>query len=52
MITEHTQRNEEEGETERGSPLKNQATVIMTEDKGIGIVYPKQGGKGRKIKVQ
>ena len=50
MITEDTQMNEEEGETERGSPLKNHATVIMTEDKGIGIVTPSKEEKEGKLK--
>ena len=45
MVTEHTQRNEEEGEMEKGSPLKDQATVIMTEGKGIGMVTPSKEGK-------
>ena len=45
MVTEHTQSNEEEGEMEKGSPLRNQATVIMTKDRGIGIVTPSKEGK-------
>ena len=48
MVTEHTQMNEEEGEMENGSPLRNQATVIMTEDKGIGIVFQ---SKEEKLKL-
>ena len=50
MVTEHAQWNEEEGETEKGSPLKNQATVIMAEDKGIGIVTPSKEQKEGKLK--
>ena len=50
VITEHTQMNEEEGEMERGSPLKNQATVIVTEDKGMVIVTPSKEEKERKLK--
>ena len=50
MITEHTQGNEEEGEMERDSPLENQVTVIVTEDKGTGIVTPSRGEKEEKLK--
>ena len=50
MTTEHTQRNEEEGEMEKGSSLKNQATVIMPEGKGIGIVTPSKEEKEGKLK--
>ena len=39
-----------EGETERGSPLENQTTVIVTEDKGIGIVTPSKEKKVEKLK--
>ena len=51
MVTEHAQRNEEEGEVEKGSPLRNQATVIMTEDRGIGIVTPSKEEKEGKLKL-
>ena len=51
MITEDAQMIEKEGETERGSPLNNQATVIMTEDKGIGIVTPNKEEKEGKLKL-
>ena len=51
VITEHTQMNEEEGEMARGSPLENQATGIVTEDKGIGIVTPSKEEKEGKLKL-
>ena len=44
--------NEEEGEMERGSPLENKVTVIVTEDNGTGVVTLSKEEKGRKIKVQ
>ena len=51
MVTEHAQMNEEEGETEKGSPLRNQTTVIMNEDKSIGIVTPSKEEKEGKLKL-
>ena len=50
MVTEHTQRNEEEEEMEKGIPLKDQATVIMTEGKGIGMVTPSKEDMEGKLK--
>ena len=51
MVTEHAQRNEEEGEAEKESPLRNQAAVIMTEDRGKGIVTPSKEEKEGKLKL-
>ena len=51
MITEHAQMNEEEGEMEMDSPLRNQATVAMTEDKGIGNVTPIKEETEGKLKL-
>ena len=51
MVTENAQRNEEEGEVQKGSPLRNQAAVIMTEDRGIGIVTPHKEEKEGKLKL-
>ena len=51
MITEHAQMNGEEGETERECPLRNQATVTMTEDKGIGNVTASKEEKEGKLKL-
>ena len=51
MVTEHAQMNEKERETEGESPLRNQATVIMTEDRGIGIVTPNKEEKEGKLKL-
>ena len=51
IVKEHAWRNEEEGEVEKGSPLRNQATVIMTEDRGIGIATPSKEEKEGKLKL-
>ena len=51
MVTEHELMNEEEGELEKGNPLRNQATVIMTEDRGIGIVTPSKEEKKGNLKL-
>ena len=50
VITEHTQMNEEKEEMVRGSPLENQVTVILTEDKSTGIVTPSKEEKEEKLK--
>ena len=51
MVTEHAQMNEKETDTEGGSPLRNQGAVIMTEDRGIGIVTPNKEEKEGKLKL-
>ena len=51
MITDHAQMNKEEGEMERDSPLRNQVTVTMTEDKGIGNINPNKEEKAGKLKL-
>ena len=43
--------NEKERKTERGSPFRNQAVVIMTEDRDVGIVTPNKEEKEGKLKL-